>query len=302
MSVAFVPALSVACLLSFAALAEEGGPARPANNHDERELRWRWQTGKTYRLQTETETMLGAEGGQVLQAIQNTEIVVEPGRENGRKNLLVRFLTLRARLTAGDKTFFYDSEEPTDSDPALSTLLADSSGREFTLIYSGDDRFLEIGAVDQPAAPEREPSLLAVADIRQVAELYHRSLEMALPRAAVAVGDKWISSEHMAFPQAGDTEVRLNCAYQENLVRAGRPHAKLTFQGKLNQSAAAAGSKAVTLGGGSNLAGQIIFDLEHRAVTLSMFLGSLVIAHDGKNLPVRHSVTTRLDEIVDSTE
>ncbi len=275
-----------------------------------RELRWRWQAGKTYRFQTETETILSLPGGQhnaeqVLQVIQNTELQVKPGRDEGRKDLVVRFVTLRARLSAQGKTFLYDSEDPSDSDPALRSLLADSSGREFTLVYTAEDEFIETGKVDQPATrPDQEPSLLAVADMRQVAELYRRSLEMALPRTAVVPGDKWISSEKVIFPQAGEMEVRMNCHYQEKLDRAGAPHAKVVFQGKLSHDAALAADpvpvKAVTLAGGSSLAGQIFFDLERDAISLSMFLGSLVIVHEGKNLPVRHSVTTRLEEIAEN--
>ncbi len=292
----------------FLAAQEAGAPPEPSAPAAARELRWRWQPGKTYRFQTETETImsleaLGREGEQILQVIQNTEIAVRPRGEGGAKNLVVRFLTLRARLAAGGRTFLYDSEEPSESDPALRSMLADSSGREFTLVYSADDRFVELGAVDQPAArPGQVPSLLAVADARQVAELYRRSLEMALPRAEVAAGDKWISSEQVAFPQAGDMEVRMNCHYQENLDRGGRPHAKLTFQGRLSQDAARVAVGAITLGGDSTLAGQIFFDLERDAISLSMFLGSLVIVHEGQNLPVRHSVTTRLEDIVDSAE
>lgn len=277
-----------------------------------KDLRWRWQTGRTYRFQTETETILSLPGdpageGQVLQVIQNTEVKVKPGSSGERKDLVVRFVTLRARLSAQGKTFLYDSEEPSESDPALRSLLADSSGREFTLIYNSDDSFREIGAVDQPATrPDQEPSLLAVADMRQVAELYRRSLEMALPRAAVAPGDKWISSERIVFPQAGEMEVRMNCHYQEDVERAGQPHARVVFQGRLSQDVAhgtdPAPAGAVTLGGGSSLAGQIFFDTKRQVITLSMFLGSLVIVHEGKNLPVRHSVTTRLEEIAEVAE
>ena len=305
------PVLLLALLapLCLATLCPLGAQEPAPGGH---ELRWRWQLGKTYRFQTETETVLSLEGSgedneQVLQVIQNTEVKVQPGRDATRKDLVVRFTTLRARLSAQGKLFLYDSEDPSESDPALRGLLADSSGSEFTLVYAMDDTYIETGKVDQPATrPDQEPSLLAVADMRQVAELYRRSLEMGLPRTAVTQGDKWISSEKVTFPQAGEMEVRMNCHYHETVDRAGAPHAKVTFQGKLSQDAALTGdpitTKAVTLGGGSSLAGQIFFDLDRQAISLSMFLGSLVMVHEGKNLPVRHTVTTRLEEIVDTPE
>lgn len=274
-----------------------------------RRLAWHWETGKRYLFQTETETIinlkaLDKEGEQVLQVIQNTDITVRPGKDAGTKELKVRFVTLRARMAAEGKTFLYDSEEPSDSHAALRQMLADSSGTGFTLIYSEDDQFLKIGAVEQPAAlPDTDPSLLQVADARQVAELYRRSLEMVLPRPEVAVGDKWTSIEQMTFPQAGDMDVRMNCHYLENLDRDSRRHAKITFQGRLGQAASAAGGedhRTLKLGGDSTIAGHIFYDLDRRAVSLSMFLGSIVINHEGKNLPVRQSVTTRLEDIVEA--
>jgi hypothetical protein len=271
---------------------------------------WHWTPGKTYQLQTESElTMplapLGRSGEQVLQVIQNTEIAVRAGKQPDTKELAVRFVTLRARLAVDGKTFLYDSEEPSESDPALRQMLADSSGNGFTLIYSNDDRFVGIGTVEQPAArPDQEPSLMAVADARQVAELYRRSLEMVLPRPEVAPGDKWTSVEHMAFPQAGNMDVKMNCHYVGAVERERRPHAKVTFEGKISQAAeaagATAGSRPVALGGDSTLSGQLFFDLERRVISLSVFLGSIVIVHEGKSLPVRQSVTTRLEGIVDS--
>ena len=270
-------------------------------------LVWRWMEGKTYRFETRTETLvnlaaLNQPGEQVLQVIQDTSIRVRRGQKPGTKELEVRFDELRARMTAGEKTFLYDSEEPSESDPALRQMLTDSTGRSFTLVYSSEDRFLEIGAVDQPAAaPDREPSLAAVADARQVAELYRRSLEMVLPRPEVLPGDKWQSIEQVKFPQAGDMNVKMSCHYAEVLQRDGRPHAKITYQGRLGQSPeGAATKKALKLGGESTISGHLFYDLERGAVSLSMFLGSIVIEHEGRNLPVRQSVTTRLEAIEDS--
>lgn len=304
------PLLCLLCCLVASGIASAQAPPEASSLKAHR-LAWHWQPGKRYLFQTETETIinlkaLDKEGEQVLQVIQNTDITVRPGKDVGTKELKVRFVTLRARMAAEGKTFLYDSEEPSESDPAMRQMLADSSGTGFSLIYSDDDQFLKLGVVDQPAAqPETEPSLLQVADARQVAELYRRSLEMVLPRPEVAVGDKWTSIEQMTFPQAGDMDVRMNCHYLENLDRETRPHAKVTFQGRIAQAPEVAGKadhRTVKLGGDSTIAGHIFYDLERRAVSLSMFLGSIVINHEGKNLPVRQSVTTRLEDIVSAPE
>lgn len=288
-----------------AVTAQEGGKEEEKAHR----LAWRWEMGKRYLFQTETETILSLkaldkEGDQVLQVIQNTDVTVRPGKVMGTKELVVRFVTLRARMQAEGKTFLYDSEEPSESDPALRQMLADSSGRGFSLVYSADDRFVELGTVDQPGAtPDSEPSLLAVVDARQVAELYRRSLEMVLPRPEVMVGDKWVSIEQMTFPQAGNMDVKMNCHFAEKLDRDNRRHAKVSFQGRLSQAPVEAGEKdhrAIKLGGDSTISGHIFFDLEKNAVSLSMFLGSIVIVHEGKNLPIRQSVTTRLEGVEDA--
>jgi hypothetical protein len=278
-----------------------------------KQLSWQWQFGKTYLFRTDTETTmslvpLGGEGEQILQIMQTTQIVVKPGVKPGTKALAVRFLDLRARLAVGEKVFHYASDEPSESDPALRQMLSDSTGFGFSLIYSEDDRFIELGAVEQPAArPDQEPSLLALADARQVADLYRRSLEMALPRPEVAVGDKWTSVESMAFPQAGQMDVKMNCHFVEELQREERPHAKVTFQGKIGQKAepeepaqTATSKRAVSLAPESMISGQLFYDLERRAISLSVFLGSLVVDYEGQKLPVRQSVTTRLEALTDT--
>jgi len=301
----FLPRL-VCCVLAAVASAAAQQPTDPVPQR----ITWQWQVGKTYLLRTDTETTmslvpLGGEGEQILQIMQTTQIVVKPGVKPDTKELAVRFLDLRARLAVGEKVFHYASDDPSDSDPALRQMLSDSTGFGFSLLYSQDDRFIELGAVEQPAAlPDQEPSLLAVADARQVAELYRRSLEMALPRPEVSVGDKWTSVESMAFPQAGQMDVKMNCHFVEKLRREERPHAKVTFQGKIGQKAppaeAATSKRAVSLAPESMISGQLFFDLERRAISLSVFLGSLVVDYEGQKLPVRQSVTTRLEAITDT--
>ncbi len=277
-------------------------------------LKWHWQVGKTYVFRTDTETTmslvpLGGEGEQTLQIIQTTEVRVKPGDGPGVKELAVRFLDLRARLAVGEKVFHYASDEPSESDPALRQMLSDSTGFGFTLRYTMDDQFIELGAVEQTAArPDQEPSLLALADARQVADLYRRSLEMALPRPAVAVGDKWISVESMAFPQAGQMDVKMNCHFVEEVEREERRHAKVTYQGKIGQKTPSAApapvstptQRAVSLAPESMISGQLFFDLERRVIALSVFLGSLVVDYEGTKLPVRQSVSTRLEDLSDS--
>lgn len=277
-----------------------------------RRLNWQWQVGKTYLFRTDTETTmtltpLGGEGEQILQIMQTTQVQVKPGVKPDTKELAVRFLDLRARLAVADKIFHYASDDPTGSDPALRQMLSDSTGFGFTLIYSQDDRFVELGAVEQPAArPDQEPTLLAMADARQVAELYQRSLEMALPRPEVAVGDKWMSVESMAFPQAGQMDVKMSCHFLEELQREQRTHAKVTFQGKIGQAAppadATSTKRAVSLAPESMISGQLFFDLERQAISLSVFLGSLIVDYEGQKLPVRQSVTTRLEGLTDTSE
>jgi hypothetical protein len=270
-------------------------------------LRWRWRAGMVYELRTETETTmalepLGREGEQVLEVAQFSSIKVVEGPRPGTKELRVAFESMNAKLSAAGKTFLYDSEEPGQSHPALKDMLNDSSGFEFGLIYSDDDRFLELGTVNLPVKnPDEEPSLLALANAREVAELFRRSLEMALPRPAVAQGDKWISAEMIKFPQAGSVEVTLNCQFDEKAEREGRPHARIVFDGMMSEVEGGKGGAAkvggVRLGPRSRVSGQIFYDLERGVNSISVFLALLEVDHEGKRLPVRQAVTTRVEEI-----
>jgi hypothetical protein len=208
-------------------------------------------------------------------------------------------------LEVNGRSFVYDSEQHSESDPALIDMLGSSSGFGFILIYDDEDRFVEVGPVDQPAAqPGETPSLLAVADARQVAELFRRSLQMALPRPGVALGAKWVSVESIQFPQSGEMEVKLDCQLAGLVEQELRPHAKVEFGGRLKpgdpRGPAAVPGRGVKLAGDATLSGQIFFDLERRVISSSVFLTSLSLLQEGRGVPVRQTVSMKVESIEDT--
>lgn len=273
-------------------------------------IMWNWVPGKTYRLQTETETLMslvpmGREGNQKLIVTQATRIEVRDGKEIGSKELMVHFDRLQGTLSVDDKTFEYDSDNLEQSHPGLREMLANSTERSFILLYDQENRFQGLGAADPPPTqPGETPSLLAIADAKEMAEIFRRSLEMGLPRTEVAPGDKWTSLEKMAFPQAGDLEIRLHGQYQNTVSQTTLPHAKISMQGQITQPIGSgidpAVERIVTMGEGSTLAGQILFDLKRGVVSLSVLMATLNIIHDDEEFPVRQQVTTRLLGIDDT--
>ncbi len=56
------------------------------------------------------------------------------------------------------------------------------------------------------------------------------------------------------------------------------------------------GSRKVTIGDGSKVFGQVLFDLERGTVSIAAFRADIQLEVDGKSFPVRQQVTTKLTE------
>jgi hypothetical protein len=58
------------------------------------------------------------------------------------------------------------------------------------------------------------------------------------------------------------------------------------------------GTRNVTLGAGSKTFGQVLFDLERGTVSFGAFRADIKLQINGKTVPVRQQVTTRLTSLV----
>jgi hypothetical protein len=261
-------------------------------------LRPHWQPGAAYVLETLTETVtdlsaLGRKPEQGMKVKQTTRLGV--GRlEAGRKEVSVIFASLGGEAILEGKRQTFDSEKLGEASPEIRNSIGRSLGQQFVLLYDADDRFL--GARDTSdmvaARPDRQPSLQGVAEAGQVAELFHRSLVMGLPEQAVRPGDTWTTQESLKFPSAGEVTVELKASYEATVDHQGTPHAKVLFTGALQTREADV--RALSLGAGSKVLGQVLFDLRERRVAFGAFRADLKLDVQGKIVPVRQQVTTRL--------
>ncbi|MCB1227028.1 MAG: hypothetical protein KDK99_14520 [Verrucomicrobiales bacterium] len=281
----------------------ESSPAPASQLSAPQSLRWHWQPGRTYTLETDTETALSLEplgeaGEQLLHLVQTTTIQVE--KHPSGKVLDVHFTAIHGTLRAQSQTFYYDSADAAASHPALVEMLTPSVGISFRLIYSADDRFVRI---EQSDTPSPSGGLLALANVRDIAELFRRSLEMGLPRPAVRPEDTWTSDETITFPQTGPMKIALHCTYTAETQRAGHPQARVAFEGKFQRLAANTAASPTTnpalpqLQDGSQMTGQLFFDLDRRVVSQSLFQTELTLEKDGLKLPIRQTVATRLTDL-----
>lgn len=261
-------------------------------------LRPHWQPGAAYVLETLTETVtdlsaLGRKPEQGMKVKQTTRLGV--GRlQEGRKEVSVIFSSLSGEAILEGKRQTFDSEKLDEASPEIRSSIGRSLGQQFVLIYDENDRFLSARDTADMVAPrpDRQPSLQGVAEAGQVAELFRRSLIMGLPEHAVRAGDTWTTQESLKFPSAGEVAVELKASYEATVDYQGSPHAKVRFSGELQTRDA--GERALSLGAGSKVLGQVLFDLRQRQVAFGAFRADLKLDVQGKTVPVRQQVTTRL--------
>lgn len=271
-------------------------------------VRAHWEPGKKYVQQTEMQTsssLTPAPGQTVEQKLtmnQTTGIVVRPETAAPNKRLEVTFETVTGTLDFMGGNYKFDSKDPQAAHPLLRQALSGTAGKSFGLVYDGDDRFVKVIDTEKLSSDGTSiTGLAAAADAQQIAKLFQQSLELGYPKEPVAVGEKWSSEEKMMFPQAGEAKVSIESKYAEEVMREGRKHARITFEGKIGsvENAEDVGERRVSLGEGSTVAGQLFFDTERRVVSLSVFLSNITLKISGNSIPMRQQVTTRLASITD---
>lgn len=277
------------CLSTSAATAQE----------ESLPLNIRWQAGHHYTQETTTETttQLTAAGGaedQKMKVVQTTDIQVKEAGE-GRKSARVTFRSLRGDVMLRGVKHSFDSARMSEASPLVQASLGKSVGRSFELLYDAEDHFLDVRDTSALAGEQlASPSLETIAEAREVAELYRRSLEIGLPRAPVKPGDRWTTQEGLDFPSAGRVNIELRARLESVVDYEGRQHAKISFEGEMKRADESAGTRKVTIGDGSRVFGQVLFDVERGTVSLAAFRADIQLEIEGKKIPVRQQVTTKL--------
>jgi hypothetical protein len=269
------------------------------------ELKLQWEPGQTYVQESDTDTTnfltaLGKTSDQKLRLHQTTRITALKNAQN-QTEAQVLIESLLGEMTYEGKSHAFDSKNPGASHPALQQTLGGAAGRGFTLVYDGDGRFLDAKDTGSMVMGGATPDLTSIADARQLATLYRRSLEMGLPKIPVRPGDKWISDEIVPFPQTGAVQVKLNAKFDGIVDREGRRQAQIAFEGvmksqhdKDSNGRDLRTQRPVTLGDDSKVNGHIFFDLERKTISLAVFSATIQLKIEGKPMPVRQQVTTRL--------
>lgn len=287
--------LTLACP-PLAALAEEE-PAVALKLH--------WEPGHTYVQESDTETTnfltaLGKTGDQSLRLHQTTRIVAQKNAQ-GLTEARVLIEHLFGEMTYEGAKHVFDSQHPGSSHPLLLRTLGGSAGRGFTMVYDAHDKFVEAKDLGSMVTGGPTPDLASIANADQLATLYRRSLEMGLPQIPVRPGDKWISDEVVPFPQAGTVQVKLNAKFDSVVVEDGRRQARIAFEGvmKSRKDKDSTGrelttDRPVTLGDDSKVSGHVLFDLERRTIAMAVFSATIKLKVEGKTLPVKQQVTTKL--------
>lgn len=279
--------------LAVSALAQEG----PVS------MRLTWLPGHIYTHETLTETTTGLKAvgkpeDQKMKVKQVTEIHVTEGKE-GEKLARVTFLSMAGEVMLEGQKQTFDSKDLTLASPMIRASVGQSIGKSFVLVYDAEDQFKEVrDMVSMTASRDGVPALEEIAEARDVADLYRRSLEMGLPKMAVKAGSRWTSQETVKFPSAGLVKVDLRGKLDDIVDYDGRRHGKITFEGEMKRADELAGSRGVTIGNGSKTFGQILFDLERGTVTMGAFRADIKLEIQGKSIPVSQQVTTRLARLV----
>ncbi|MDB6117136.1 MAG: hypothetical protein JWO08_917, partial [Verrucomicrobiaceae bacterium] len=244
---------------------------------DPQMLRIHWESAKTYTLETQTETTFqkpGAENPpQKMDVIQTTTLGVRTDPPSSNHLVQVTFTGVRGEISSGKDVMHYDSTKPDESNPKLGQAIGRAVGKSFVLVYDEQDRFRDSRDFSSMAsAPGSVIGLSALADTRDVVNLFRKSLEIGLPPLAVSVGDTWTADETMNFPQAGDTHVAMNGKFEGIEDREGRKHAKISFEGKLSSVVKKDKPVAnIEIAEGSTMSGVIFFDLERRVTSYSSY-------------------------------
>ncbi len=259
----------------------------------------RWSVGHVYTQETITDTLTaltvaGASEDQKMKVVQTTEISVKPS-PNAGKAARVTFKSLKGDVMLRGVKHTFDSSKMAEASPMIQASLGQSVGRSFELHYDADDRFLDIR--DSSSLADKNPtapSLETIAEAHEVAELYRRSLEMGLPKVPVKTGDRWTTQETLNFPSAGKVNIELRAHLESVVDHQGRRHAKITFEGEMRRADEAVGTRKVTIGKGSRMSGQVFFDIDRGMVSEAVFRSEIQLEIQGKTIPVRQNVTTRL--------
>ena len=287
------PRLSILLITFFPLLA--------AAQNEAVSLRQHWEPGHVYRQETTTLTTTPraqkSDAQQTMKVVQHTQMQIAEDAKNKQRLVGVTFVSVQGEIRADDKTLTYDSTSPAQQNPMLGQVFGQAVGKKFTLVYDEQDRFIDVrDMMSLSHEAGAVTSLSAVADSRNVALLFRKSLDMGLPQLPVHVGDTWTMDETIPFPRSGEVRVQMNGTFAAIEDHDGRPHAKIVFEGKFGNTAARADRPVsmTEITSDSSMSGLLFFDLKRRVVSLGSYTTKIKLQSPGQVIPFEQKVISKI--------
>lgn len=263
-------------------------------------LRQHWEPGKLYRQENVTDmTMtlpgLGAAGEQKTNIVQTLTIGVTKEAGTDHKLAKVEFTAIKAAMTMMGQVMVFDSTDPAKSQPLLQQSFGAMVGKGFTFVYDKDDKFVDVRGFEAMAATPLGNA--QAMDGKQMADMFRKTSEMALPRDPVAVGDTWEFQETMDMPPIGKMTIKVKGKFDSVGTRDGRKEAKLLLTGTFSTEGPE--NPIMKISDGSKFEGVTLFDLDRRVVTSNVTTTDLALNVQGQNAPMKQTVTTELTGVED---
>jgi Family of unknown function (DUF6263) len=213
----------------------------------------------------------------------------------------VLFSHVRGEQNGGGRSVTFDSATPAaDRDPILAATLGMAVGKTFTLVFDEQDRYRDVRGLSSMASDTAtQPSMMSIAESKDVANLFRKSLEMGLPPVPVSVGDTWTADETIQFPSAGEVRVQLNGKLQSIEPRNGHQHAKVMFDGKMGNTAPREGKPVgmTEITSDSSLAGILLYDLEEKVVSYAAYTTSVRMQTPGGMVVFDQKISSKITSI-----
>lgn len=269
--------------------------ASPLLAQQDMKLRFHWEPGTKYVLETTTDTTArksdGSGAGGLMQVVQTSNLVASLDAATKQTRVDVEFAVVRGKIVKEGVTETFDSTKKGDQSELLQSIGA-AVGKKFTLVYDENDRFRDVRGLS--ATPGAPLTLSGMAEARDVAILFRKSLEMGLPAVPVNIGDTWTADETMTFPQAGEVRVQMNGRLVGIENRDGGKHAKVAFQGKFGNTAPREGKPVamMEITNDSTMAGELFFDLERKIVSTASYTSSIKLIVPGQTVAFDQKVTS----------
>ncbi len=255
-----------------------------------------WEPGKTYRQEVtiiSQATVPSQAESQDSNVIQQIKTTVTKDAGSDRRLAEVTFESVKALVTTGKEVVTYDSSDPAMSRPHLQQAFGAMVGRSFTLVYDKDGKFLEM------RVPDPDGGLSPVGDFKgptnkQFADAWQKSVELALPKQSLAVGDNYDHESKAEMQPLGVMTTKTKGRFEAMVDVEGRRHAKLLLDGKLDLGA---GGALAALAEGGRLTGEILFDIERRVVTSSSIRTEMKMPPNFGGMTLNTTVNTKLKSV-----